>query len=244
MLLTQLFLLWRLLASALGLILALASCSIHTSQAPSGSPAPTASVQSASEGRQFDLQQAERLKMVLIPLLEKMTHPIPLDRVRIGLMDDSHINAANAGGGEFYVATGLFLRANDEQLGGVLAHEVAHADLGHVSKLQNIETGTNIAAILLSAFGVPGAGLLAMDGDLMIARPYGRDAEYAADRHGAELLQLTGRDGERIMAATLTWLMQAEGAGAGGFFATHPATDDRVHRVQGSRPTGTTKETP
>jgi Zn-dependent protease with chaperone function len=34
------------------------------------------------------------------------------------------------------------------------------------------------------------------------------------------------------MAATLTWLMQAEGPGAGGFFATHPATDDRIQRVQ------------
>jgi predicted Zn-dependent protease len=71
-----------------------------------------------------------------------------------------------------------------------------------------------------------------MAGDLLIARPYGRDAEYAADRHGAELLQATGHDGKRIMAATLTWLMQAEGPGAGGFFATHPATDDRIQRVQ------------
>jgi Zn-dependent protease with chaperone function len=26
--------------------------------------------------------------------------------------------------------------------------------------------------------------------------------------------------------------MQVEGAGAGGFFATHPATDDRIQRVQ------------
>jgi predicted Zn-dependent protease len=69
-------------------------------------------------------------------------------------------------------------------------------------------------------------------GDLLIARPYGRDAEYAADRHGAELLQRTGRDGKRIMATTLTWLMQVEGAGAGGFFATHPATNDRIQRVQ------------
>jgi hypothetical protein len=34
------------------------------------------------------------------------------------------------------------------------------------------------------------------------------------------------------MAATLTWLMQAEGPGAGGFFARHPATDDRIQRVQ------------
>ena len=65
-------------------------------------------------------------------------------------------------------------------------------DLGHVSKLQTIGTGTNIAAVLLDAFGMPGAGLVPVAGDLLIARPYGRDAEYAADRHGAELLQRTG----------------------------------------------------
>jgi hypothetical protein len=44
--------------------------------------------------------------------------------------------------------------------------------------------------------------------------------------------QFIGRDGTRIMAATLTWLMQAEGAGTGGFFAMHPATDDRIQGVQ------------
>jgi hypothetical protein len=74
-----------------------AGCPIHTSsQAPSGSPAPTARQQSAPEGRHVDPQQAERLKAVMIPLLQKMNHAIPLDQVRIGLMDDSHINAANA----------------------------------------------------------------------------------------------------------------------------------------------------
>jgi predicted Zn-dependent protease len=196
------------------------------------SQAAAASRQSAPEGRQLDPQQAERLQTVMTPLLQKMNHPIPLDLVRIGLMDDSHINAANAGGGEFYVTTGLLTKANDVQLAGVLAHEVAYADLGHVTKMQTIGTGTNIAAVLLNAFGVPGAGLVPMAGDLLIARPYGRDAEYAADRHGADILQRTGRDGKRVMAATLTWLMQAEGAGAGGFFATHPATDDRIQRVQ------------
>ena len=225
-------LLRRPVASALGLAVLLAGCSMNPSQAPPGSPAPTASQQAAPEGRQLDPQQAERLKAVMTPLLQKMNHPIPLDQVRIGLMDDSHINAANAGGGEFYVTTGLLQRANEEQLAGVLAHEVAHADLGHVTKLQTIGTGTNIAAVLLNALGVPGAGLVPVAGDLLIARPYGRDAEYAADQHGAELLQRTGRDGKRIMAGTLTWLMQTEGAGSGGFFATHPATDDRIQRVQ------------
>lgn len=217
---------WRPVAPALCLALALAGWAMDTSQATA------ASRQSAPEGRQLDPQQAERLQTVMTPLLQKMNHPIPLDQIRIGLMDDSHINAANAGGGEFYVTTGLLTKANDEQLAGVLAHEVAHADLGHVTKMQTIGTGTNIAAVLLNAFGVPGAGLVPMAGDLLIARPYGRDAEYAADRHGADILQRTGRDGKRVMAATLTWLMQAEGAGAGGFFATHPATDDRIQRVQ------------
>lgn len=230
--LNQRFFSWGFVASAFGIALVLAGCPMHTSQAPPESSAPTTGQQSASAGRHLDPQQAHRLKAVMTPLLQKMNHPIPLDQVRIGLMDDAHINAANAGGGEFYVTTGLLMKANDEQLAGVLAHEVAHADLGHVTKLQTIGTGTNIAAVLLNALGVPGAGLVPMAGDLLIARPYGRDAEYAADRHGAELLQRTGREGKRIMTSTLTWLMEAEGAGAGGFFATHPATDDRINRVR------------
>jgi predicted Zn-dependent protease len=192
------------------------------------SQAATAGRQSAPEGRQLDPQQVERLNTVMTLLLQKMNHPIPLDQIRVGLMDDSHINAANAGGGEFYVTTGLLMKANDEQLSGSLAH----ADLGHVTRLQTIGTGTNIAAVLLNAFGVPDAGLAPMAGDLLIARPYERDAEYADDRHSADILQRTGRNGKRVMAATLTWLMEAEGVGAGGFFATHPATDDRIQRVQ------------
>jgi len=79
---------WRPMASALGLALVLAGCPMHTSQAPPGSPAPTASQQSAPEGRHLDPQQAERLKAVMTPLLQKMNHPIPLDQVRIGLMDE------------------------------------------------------------------------------------------------------------------------------------------------------------
>jgi Zn-dependent protease with chaperone function len=34
------------------------------------------------------------------------------------------------------------------------------------------------------------------------------------------------------MADTLSWLMQSEGASGGGFFATHPGTEDRIQRVR------------
>ena len=212
----------------------LTGCAVETSPGSSKGPEPrpTAGPAGAPAPRQLEPQQQERLKAVMIPLLQKMNNPIPQNQVRIGLLDDPNINAANAGGGEFYVTSGLLQKANDEQLAGVIAHEVAHADLGHVTRLQTIGAGVNIATVLLDALGVPGAGLIPVAGDLLVARPYSRDAEYAADRHGVELLQRTGRDGKGIMANTLEWLMQSAGSGGGGFFATHPGTEDRIQRVR------------
>ena len=37
------------------------------------------------------------------------------------------------------------------------------------------------------------------------------------------------------MADTLSWLMQVEGGGSGGFFATHPATADRIQALRNQR---------
>ena len=65
------------------------------------------------------------------------------------------------------------------------------------------------------------------------ARSYGRKEEYAADKHGVTLLSRVGQPKE-VMINTLTWLMQREGAGGGGgFFATHPATGDRIEAFRG-----------
>ena len=60
----------------------------------------------------------------------------------------------------------------------------------------------------------------------------GPDVGKLSEAQLAGAAQVIGRDGTRIMAATLTWLMQAEGAKTRGFFATHPATDDWIQGVQ------------
>ncbi len=56
------------------------------------------------------------------------------------VIDDPNINAANAGGGEFQVTTGLLQKANDGHLRGVLAHEIAHDNLGHNLRAQWVQT--------------------------------------------------------------------------------------------------------
>ena len=183
--------------------------------------------------RALDPQEAQRLQRVMAPLMRAMDHPRSLDRVKVGIMDDPHINAASAGGGEFYVTTGLLQKANDVQLAGVLAHELAHDDLGHVAKAQVLGAGLNIGMVILDQI-IPGSGVLTPVAGSLIARAYSRNEEYAADRHGVDILKRAGYPAVTMMN-TLTWLTQIEGTDGGGFFATHPATADRIEALRGVR---------
>ena len=146
-------------------------------------------------------------------------------------MDDPAINAASAGGGQFFVTTGLLQKANDEQLTGVLAHELAHDDLRHVAKAQTLAAGLNIGMIILDQI-IPGSGALTPIAGELVARSYSRNEEYAADAHGVEILTRAGLS-PAIMANTLTWLMQTSGGGSkGGFLATHPGTGERIEALR------------
>ena len=128
-----------------------AGCAVQSSgQADRGQPQPQPSAGApAPSNKKVDPAVVERLQGVMIPLMAKMNRPLQPNQVKVGIMDDPHINAASAGGGEFYVTTGLLEKANDDQMRGVLAHELAHDDLGHVAKAQRLGAGLQIGAILL-----------------------------------------------------------------------------------------------
>jgi predicted Zn-dependent protease len=216
------------------LILALGSAvgaSSVVAQEPSASPHVPATQTPVPSGRAVDATVATRLKTVMVPLVEHMNHPIPLTQIQVGLMDDPQINAANAGGGHFYVTMGLLEKATDDQLRAVMAHETAHADLGHVAKAQRLGAGLTIGMALLDQI-VPGSRALAPVAGQLIQSSYSRREEYQADAHGVDILQRAGYDGKTMMAETLTWLMQMEGTGRAGFFATHPGTRDRIAAVR------------
>lgn len=109
--------------------------------------------------RRIDRHEAQRLYSIMAPLLAAMDRPKSPKEVQIGVMDTPEINAANAGGGVFYVTSGLLAKASDEQLRGVLAHEIAHEDLGHVAKLELLGTGVSLGVVLLEQL-FPGSSAL------------------------------------------------------------------------------------
>lgn len=175
--------------------------------------------------------QAERMQRIMLPLLAHMNDPLLPKDVKVTVWADQHINAANAGGGAFYVTSGLLQRTSDDQLRGILAHEIAHADLGHVAKTQGLATGLDIGSLILDQI-LPGSGAFAPIAGKLVLSAYSRNEESEADAHAVTLLSRAGLNGKRVMADSLVWIQQTEGDSGGGYFDSHPATADRVQAVR------------
>ncbi len=200
-------------ASVLVLFVGLtAGCVVETTSSPQR---PASTETRASAIQSLDPSQAVRLRMFLSA---------------IGVIDNPSINAANAGGGEFYVTTGLLQKGNDEQLRGILAHEIAHDDLGHVARAQVLGVGLNLGVILLEQI-LPGSSAVTPIAGTLVARAYSRSEELEADRHGVEILQWAGYSKD-VMIDTLTWVARSSPADSGGFLSTHPATSERIDALR------------
>lgn len=182
-------------------------------------------------------QQIDRVRRVMLPLLRVTNHPLPLDDIRVSIVDSQEINAASAGDGQYYVTRALLSQANDEELRGVLAHEIAHEDLGHPARAQMVGTGVGVGVALLEQI-FPGSSALAPLAGSLITNNYTRPMELEADRHAVTLLQRAGYS-KQTMIDTLSWLARHNGEGGGGFLSSHPATSERIQALRAltNRPT-------
>jgi len=178
-------------------------------------------------------QQLERLRYIMVPLLRATDHRIASEDIRVAIIDDSSINAASAGGGRYYVTTGLLDQATDEELRGVLAHEIAHEDLGHPARAQVVGAGVNIGVALLEQL-IPGSSSFTPIAGSLITNSYTRPLEVQADRHAVTLLRRAGYSKD-TMTHTLEWLMQRNGDSGGGFLSSHPATSERIQALRALR---------
>ena len=210
---------------------ALSACismvSSPSQRAPQNYPQP---MPQSYGSRGVDSNDAARLRRVMVPLVQAMDNPCRLDQVKVGIINQDEINAANAGNCQFYVTMGLLRRASDDQLRGVLAHELAHQDLGHVAKAQVLGSTINaLSAGLQQIF--PLAGAVAPIAGQLAVRTYGRNEEFNADKHGVDILRRAGYSKE-VMVNSLSWLRGISGDKGGGFLSTHPALDDRIATIQ------------
>lgn len=166
------------------------------------------------------------------------------------VIDNSAINAFALPGGFIGVHTGLLeATRNEDELAGVLAHEVAHVTQRHLARRIHatqrqsiLSTAIMLGAILAGAVG--GAGSDALQGAVAISQGsaaqqqinFTRSNEYEADRVGISSLAAAGFDPqgmgsffEVLSRGTITPTEHR----VPEFLRTHPVSSARISEARG-----------
>jgi len=205
------------------LLVAVAGC-LELAGSPAG-PSTTSQPTGTTSGARVDAAQAGEVEKADGSLLQVMDRPISSKQAQVSVVDDPQINAGSAGSGQFIVTTGLLRQANDAQLEAILAHEIAHDDLGHVAKAQAMGAGLNIATVLLDSFCPERTThrRLSGFGDSGLRENRGVRGGQARSCPPA---QNTPQLASRMMVDAMVWLQQTTGGSSGGFFC-HPSSHRR-----------------
>lgn len=163
---------------------------------------------------------------------------------RFAIIDSSELNALATPGGTIFVTSELVKTAEiEDELAGVLAHEIAHVTLRHglaAIKQSNLAEafqylGDSAATATLTeeqrrkvtnVFGSSIDDVVTT----MVKNGYSREAEYAADRLGYEILSSSGYD-SGALHSIINKLKKKSAGGRGGIMSTHPAPEDRLQNL-------------
>lgn len=161
-----------------------------------------------------------------------------VSRYQLHGSDEAGINAIALPGGTVVVTQGLlqlFDRGvvSRDELAAVLAHEVAHIELGHSRAAEVRETMGRWATMALPGASLGPAVRMAMKAGVgALRKRASRDAELQADAWAADLLRRTPYDNNSLatfLAKTAAW------SGGGGLWSTHPSAEARIEALrQGS----------
>jgi predicted Zn-dependent protease len=154
------------------------------------------------------------------------------------VVNDDEINAMALPGGYLYVNTGLILAADDEaELAGVMAHEIAHVALRHVTRTQSRANIIDMMTIPVIIMGGP-AGVIVPEA-ARVAVPmtllkFSRGFESEADYFGLQYMYKAGYDPNGLVS--LFEKIQAREKRKPGTlakaFSSHPQTPDRIKKSQ------------
>jgi len=141
--------------------------------------------------------------------------------------DDNTLNAFVTPGGYIYIYTGLikFLDSED-QLAGVMGHEIAHADRRHATR-QMTKSGA-LGMLSEAVLGDQNAVGQVVNG--LIGLKFSRSSEEEADQYSVSYLCGTNYNADG--AAGFFTKMKGKGGAPPKFLSTHPVSADRIRDIK------------
>ncbi|MCP5539471.1 MAG: M48 family metalloprotease [Akkermansiaceae bacterium] len=152
------------------------------------------------------------------------------------LRDEETINAFALPGGQIFITAALFkLLRNEDELAGVLGHEIGHVLARHSAEQmasQGLFAGIGMAVGTAISDDAGANQRVAGMVNHVISTKYGRGDEFHSDEIGAKLMLDSGYD-PRAMIGVMEILRDA--AGSGGqpeILSTHPFPENRIERLK------------
>ena len=219
---------------------------------------PEVSLISAEQEKQIGAEEAKKVEQqmglldegrftpYLTELGQRLAEQSPRKDVtyQFHVVDMSEPNAFALPGGYVYVTRGLLVLVNSEdELAGVVGHEIGHVAARH--SVQKISRQGPFAAVFGVVSGITGlvsplvgniVGGVGEFAQSLVFAPYSRSQETEADRVGQEMMARAGWDPAALSTFLNTLerdvaLMDKKGPRKPSFFDSHPAIPDRVAKT-------------
>lgn len=150
------------------------------------------------------------------------------------LDDPNTINAFALPGGQTFITTGLLsVLETEDEVAGVMAHEIVHVLARHSAQriAQSDLTNGLIGAIAMGSGDANAAQTAAMVGQ-MITMSYGREDELQSDRIGICLMISAGYDPEAMIRVMEVLAEASGGSNQPEFSSTHPSPENRIQQIR------------
>ena len=159
-------------------------------------------------------------------------------RYSFDVVDRRDINAFALPGGPMFVNRGTIQAAGtDDELAGVMAHELAHVVLRHgtlqASKAQKFQFGAIAGQVLGSIVGGDKGRIIAQGSQIGLGTyflKYGREYEREADLLGAQIMARAGYN-PRQMANMFRTIQQRSGSRGPEWLSSHPNPGNRYEAI-------------
>lgn len=202
-----------------------------------------------SNGKQYSMEIEKSSHLVTDPVVVEYINRVGQNIVRnsdakvpftIKVLDTDEINAMALPGGFFYVNSGLILACDSEdELAGVMAHEISHVAAHHAAREMTRMNYMQIGSVPLMIFtqgswigyGVYEASQLAVP---LTFLSFSRQFESEADFLGVQYMYKAGYDPQGMVSIfeKLDALEKHKPGAISRAFSDHPGTPDRIDNVE------------
>ncbi|WP_238347610.1 M48 family metalloprotease [Comamonas piscis] len=148
----------------------------------------------------------------------------------------SDVNAWAMANGCIRVYSGLMDLMNDDELRGVIGHEIGHVALGHSKRRMQTAYATSAARQIAASSGNATLASLSTSqagelGEKFIHAQFSQANESAADNYSFDLLTKQKMERKGLVTA-FEKLAKLSGGGGGSLMASHPPSEARAKAMQ------------